>query len=155
MNENKKIIMLKKTDQEKKSDYSNMQEISFINMLYLNQEFLEENNVKKKIRKKLSSYKSQDKKKERYIDKEFITETEVVEKLFLSQLKCYYCSCHVYLFYNNNRQDSQWTLERLDNKILHSNKNTVVSCLKCNLKRRTSNSKKFLFTKKMNLIKKL
>ena len=155
MSENKKIITLKKTEHEKKSDYSNMKEISFINMLYLNQDFLEENNVKKKIRKKLSSYKSQDKKKNRYIDKEFITETEVIEKLFLSQLKCYYCSCHVYLFYNNNREDSQWTLERLDNKLLHSNKNTVVSCLKCNLKRRTSNSKKFLFTKKMNLIKKL
>ena len=155
MSENKKIALTKKLIHEKRSDYTNIQEVSFINMLYLNQSFIEEKELKKNLNKKLSSYKSQDKKKNRYNEDKFITQEELVDKLFYSQLKCYYCSCHVYLFYNNNREDSQWTLERLDNKILHSNKNTVVSCLKCNLKRRTSNSKKFLFTKKMNLIKKL
>ena len=155
MSENKKVVLTKKLQNEKRSDYTNIQEISFINMLYLNQNFIEEKDLKKKLNKKLSSYKSQDKKKYRYVEDKFITETQLIDKLFLSQLKCYYCSCHVYLFYNNSREDEQWTLERLDNKLLHSNENTVISCLKCNLKRRTSNSKKFLFTKKMNLIKKI
>ena len=51
--------------------------------------------------------------------------------------------------------DSSPSLDRIDNKKGHNKFNTVCACLKCNLERRTKNSKKFLFTKKMNLIKKL
>ena len=48
----------------------------------------------------------------------------------------------------------QWTLDRLDNRYQHSDKNCVISCLQCNLQRRCLDDKKFLFTKQMNLIKK-
>ena len=63
MSENKNVVLTKKLVHEKKSDYTNIQEVSFINMLYLNQSFIEEKELKKNLNKKLSSYKSQDKKK--------------------------------------------------------------------------------------------
>ena len=102
MSENKKVVLTKKLVHEKRSDYTNIQEVSFINMLYLNQSFIEEKELKKNLNKKLSSYKNQDKKKNRYNEDKFITQTELIDKLFFSQIKCYYCSCNVYLFYNNN-----------------------------------------------------
>ena len=56
--------------------------------------------------------------------------------------------------YENKREPLQWTLDRIDNDIGHSNDNTVICCLKCNLDRRCINDKKFKFTKQMRLIKK-
>jgi hypothetical protein len=60
----------------------------------------------------------------------------------------------VLLLYENNREEKQWTLDRLDNAIGHTKDNVVISCLKCNLERRCLNDEKFLFTKQMRLIKK-
>ena len=61
---------------------------------------------------------------------------------------------NVLLFYKNVREEKQWTLDRIDNNSGHSNINTVIACLQCNLQRRNTNDKKFLFTKQMRLIKK-
>ena len=47
MSENKKVVLTKKLVYEKRSDYTNIQEVSFINMLYLNQSFIEEKELKK------------------------------------------------------------------------------------------------------------
>jgi len=47
----------------------------------------------------------------------------------------------------------QWTLDRIDNDMGHNNNNTVISCLGCNLQRRTTNQDKFLFTKQLKLKK--
>ena len=58
------------------------------------------------------------------------------------------------LLYENNREQKQWTLDRLDNSCGHTKDNVVISCLKCNLERRCLNDEKFLFTKQMRLIKK-
>ena len=38
------------------------------------------------------------------------------------------------------RDEQQWTLDRIDNDKCHSDENTVISCLKCNLQRRVKNS---------------
>ena len=79
---------------------------------------------------------------------------EKLIELLVSNLKCYYCLCESSLFYTKIRQPDQWTLERIDNNLGHSYDNTVISCLDCNLKRRTKNSKDFQFAKQL-VIKKV
>lgn len=44
---------------------------------------------------------------------------------------------------------SQWSLDRIDNDIGHDFGNLVISCLKCNLKRRRINKNSFMFTRNM------
>ena len=58
------------------------------------------------------------------------------------------------LIYENVREPRQWTLDRIDNSIGHNTENVVISCLSCNLKRRTMDDKKFKFSKQMKIIKK-
>ena len=70
-----------------------------------------------------------------------------------SKMKCFYCTCNMYLIYENVRQMNQWTLDRIDNSIGHNKNNLVISCLECNLKRRNIDKDKFLFTKRLNIKK--
>ena len=75
-------------------------------------------------------------------------------KLHNSKLKCYYCKCDTCLIYKNKNENQQWSLERFDNNIGHYNTNTCISCLKCNLQRRTDNHEYFKMGKELTLIKK-
>lgn len=93
----------------------------------------------KEIKKKHSSYKSQDKQKHKYDESQHITLSQIINKLIECNLKCYYCNKDVLLLYNKKKEQNQWTLERLNNNIGHYNDNTCISCLKCNLGRRTDN----------------
>ena len=127
--------------------------ISIINQLFLEQSFNGDNTTKKELHKKINSYKQQDIKKDKNLDG-LISYEELLEKLVLSKLKCYYCRKDVLLLYENNREQKQWTLDRLDNSLGHTKDNVVVCCLKCNLERRCLNDEKFLFTKQMRIIKK-
>ena len=127
--------------------------ISIVNQLFLGQSFNGDNTTKKELHKKINSYKQQDIKKDKNLDG-LISYEELLEKLVLSKLKCYYCRKDVLLLYENNREQKQWTLDRLDNSLGHTKDNVVVCCLKCNLERRCLNDEKFLFTKQMRLIKK-
>jgi hypothetical protein len=124
---------------------------------YLNKLFLEENYdgiefVKKEVERKLYGYKNQDIKKKK-LDKTLISYSECLEKLVISKLKCYYCKTTCLLVYENVREKTQWTLDRLDNAKGHNKDNVVICCLECNLKRRTTDDKKFKFTKQMRIIK--
>ena len=56
--------------------------------------------------------------------------------------------------YKNKREPLQWTLDRVDNDLGHTNANTIVACLKCNLERRRRSDKKFLMSK-LNYYQKL
>ena len=56
--------------------------------------------------------------------------------------------------YDNVREKKQWTLDRLDNDQGHNRDNIVISCLDCNLKKRTMDDNKFKFSKQMRIIKK-
>jgi hypothetical protein len=112
-----------------------------------------EKKMASEIRKKLGSYKSQDVKKERYDENSFITMDNVYEKLLTSKMGCYYCRDPVCVFYTSARQDNQWTLERIDNAFQHTNENTVIACLDCNLKRSTRNSEYFQFAKQLTIKK--
>ncbi len=143
----------KKTEIDLNDDAHKMlNNISTINKLFLNESFEYNDLIKKNLMTKKSSYRSQDIKKNR-LTEEFITYEELVEKLVISKLQCSYCKDTVLLVYENKRDNKQWTLDRINNDIGHSSKNTVISCLKCNLQKRKRDDEKFRFTKQMNLIK--
>ena len=76
-----------------------------------------------------------------------------MEKLVISKLKCHYCLQNTHILYTRNRDETQWTLDRIDNNLCHSNENTVIACLKCNLQRRCQDAKKFTFTKQLRIAK--
>ena len=107
------------------------------------------------LKKKLASYKQQDIKKNYNDYANFITLENIIEKLVSCSMKCYYCNTNTLILFKNVREESQWTLDRLNNYDEHSNLNTIICCLKCNLQRRRKNSTKFKFSKQMNIIKKI
>jgi len=102
---------------------------------------------------KIQGYKGQDKKKNIHNIDTIINYDNVLEKLVSSTLTCYYCKKHIFVLYKNVREPFQWTLDRIDNSLSHTNDNTCISCLKCNLQRRVMNIDKFTFTKKLKISK--
>jgi hypothetical protein len=139
-----------------------LKQVDMINKMYMNQAIqLEEEEdeyriiLKQELEKKINGYKQQDIKKEMYDTNQLITFAEVVEKLVISKLKCAYCKCEVLLLYKNVREPLQWTLDRKYNDDCHSNENTLISCLKCNLERRVKNIDKFTFTKQLRIKKEM
>ena len=111
------------------------------------------NFIKQQIQQKLSSYRSQDLKKNKYDIEKIINNQEVLQLMLDSENLCFYCKEKIYVLYENVREPKQWTLERIDNDFGHNKDNVVVSCLSCNLKRRTMYYERFLFTKQMNIVK--
>lgn len=107
----------------------------------------------KEIKKKHSSYKSQDKQKNKYDKLQHITLSQLIHKLIECKLKCYYCNKDLVILYNKKKEQQQWTLERLNNNIGHYNDNTCIACLKCNLGRRTDNHEYYKKGKTMILEK--
>jgi hypothetical protein len=156
----KQIIIGKKYDKKKniasmpKDIFDFNKQISMINRLFLNELFDGSQQISKSLKCKINSYKTQDQKKNRYDKSTFISYNELIEKLVISKLKCYYCKISTLLMYENKRDPKQWTLDRIDNFVQHTNENTKICCLKCNLERRRQNDDKFKFTKQMRLIKK-
>ena len=108
------------------------------------------------LSKKISSYKMQDKLKKRLTSEnqtEIIDMGQLVEKLNNSKLQCHYCQENVFLIYKMSRELSQWTLDRLDNDLCHTNTNVVISCLDCNLNKKRRDEQAFKFTKQLNIVK--
>ena len=101
------------------------------------------------LKNKLDSYKQQDKKKTYDAYNNFITLENIIEKLVACNMRCYYCNSKTLILFKNVRTNYQWTLDRLNNYDEHSNANTIICCLKCNLQRRRKNSEKFKFTKQL------
>ena len=157
----KKIIINKKQIKyNKKSERWSNEEvenknrhINLVNMLYLNESFEERKNLEVELNKKLSNYKQQDKKKNRYNETNFIKLEELLEKLIISKLKCHYCRHQCLIFYKNLREKKMWTLDRIDNNIGHNNNNIVISCLDCNLQKRRRGEEAFKFMKQMAIKK--
>jgi glutaredoxin-related protein len=119
-------------------------------------EILNDDTIKllsRELEKKISSYKQQDLIKKLYCDEKFITLYDVISKLLECNMKCYYCSCEMYILYKIVRETKQWTVDRINNDIGHNIDNYVVACLECNLKRRRKNCESFLFTKQLNINK--
>jgi len=132
-------------------------QIQMINKLYLeSNEKIEDFEYRKEclreIDKKIASYKTQDINKNKYADNN-IRLCEVIEKIVASKLRCYYCKCTMQIFYQKVRDMDQWTLDRIDNDLPHTNDNVIIACLKCNLSRRRQNKDKFLFSKQLKIVK--
>ena len=137
--------------------FENRYQVQIINKLYLNletniQDFEYKKELIREIDKKIASYKTQDINKNKY-ENDNIKQEQVVEKLVASKLKCYYCKCNMKLFYKKVRDMEQWTLDRINNDLSHTDDNVIVACLKCNLQRRRQNKEKFLFTKQLKIVK--
>ena len=137
-----------------KKELLNEDQHKLVKKLCANEDFSGNVFVKKELERKIKSYKMQDIKKDKLNDEKLIKMDECIDKLVLSKMKCYYCREDMLLVYENVREPKQWTLDRIDNSIGHHTDNVVISCLDCNLKRRTMNDKKFKFSKQMKIIKK-
>ena len=134
--------------------YNTNNHLQYIYNLINNIDFSYNNIILKELKKKYSSYKSQDKLKKKYDEKQNITFQELLFKLLKSNLKCYYCRETLKLIYQNKNETTQWSLERFDNNIGHYNSNTCISCLKCNIQRRTDNHEYFKMGKQLTIVKK-
>ena len=154
----KKIIFTatneEKTNIRKEMDLSFNAQQQMINMLYMNDEFEYKKELLTELNKKRNGYKQQDRKKEIFSEYYFITHEQIVEKLVQSKLSCHYCKTNVLLFFKNKREPTQWTLDRINNDLAHTDSNTIVSCLKCNLDRRVKNIDIFTFSKQLKITKK-
>lgn len=106
-------------------------------------------NVSEEIKQKLSSYKQQDKNKNRYDVNMFISYDDVIELLQSTSCKCYYCNNIMCILYEYKNEKKQWTLDRINNDLGHNTNNVVCSCLGCNIQKRKRDHDKFLFTKKL------
>jgi hypothetical protein len=140
-----------------KENISHRDQQILINKLYLENDEKDDKikPVVQLLKNKHNSYKAQDKKNKIYGKDFFITFDELILKLVESKLICFYCKEQCYICYNYAYEDSQWTLERNDNNLGHTNNNTIISCLKCNLERKNLCREKFIETKKIKCIRKL
>jgi hypothetical protein len=107
--------------------------------------------MKKEIAKKLNGYKHQDDMKKRTLTDPYST-SEIMNVL-QKEMGCYYCKEKMLVLYENKREKTQWTLDRIDNDLGHNKTNVVVSCLQCNMEKRRRDNDKFLYSKNIKLIK--
>ena len=132
-------------------NYDLSYQIVYIDNLFNDISFQHDNYIHHELKQKYNSYKQQDKLKRKYNPDLHITYTEMIDKLYESRLKCYYCNCSVCIIYNKKKTTNQWSLERFDNNIGHYKDNTCISCLRCNLQRRTNNHEYFKFSKQIKI----
>jgi hypothetical protein len=111
--------------------------------------------VLQQIGTKLAGYRAQDQEKGILDLTKLITMEQILELLRASELHCYYCKEGVLVLYEFARDPKQWTLERIDNLIGHNDGNVVISCLTCNLRRRTMRPERYLLTKQIACIRKI
>lgn len=129
-------------------------QLILIQKLYKGVAFYEQKYFSQALKNKLDCYKQQDIKKKYDDYNNFITLENIIEKLVTSEMLCFYCNVKTLILFKNSRESCQWTLDRINNYDEHSNSNTIICCLKCNLQRRRKNSAKFKFSKQLehNLI---
>ena len=111
--------------------------------------------VKSSLESKLRGYKSQDIEKKLFDETLFVTYDYVIDLLKTSNMQCFYCKGLVMILYETVREPKQWTLERIDNKLGHNVNNVQISCLTCNLRRRTIFQERYILTKKLTNIQKV
>ena len=109
--------------------------------------------LQQEIERKIASYKQQDLLKNKYNEPLFIDIECILKKLIDTQMQCFYCKCPILVLYEIVRELTQWSVDRINNNEGHNKDNFVIACLNCNIRRRTTNSNKFLFTKQLNLVK--
>ena len=108
--------------------------------------------TKSSIIRKIAGYRQQDTIRHRGTG-DNVTFQDVISKLVSAQGCCAYCDVHLVLSGGEKRNGLQWSLDRINNKLGHSDTNTVVSCLACNLRRRSRPHANFLAGAKMKFVK--
>ena len=111
--------------------------------------------ILQQLKYKIGGYMNQDKEKKLLCLEKFVTLQDVIQLLKSSERNCYYCKEETQLLYEHVREPKQWTLERLNNDFGHNSDNVVISCLSCNLRRRTMASERYIQTKAMAKIVKI
>jgi len=158
--ENKKVINKRKVVNSKfwENNITNMSDNEEFELIEkLKSEQTGTNNMQKFVQKniitKIQGYKNQDKKKKLFNEELIVDIDYVIDLLYETKLLCKYCRNQTSLLYENVKEPKQWTLDRLDNNRGHNKGNVVISCLSCNLKRKTMHFKRFEFTKQLQIIK--
>jgi len=112
-----------------------------------------EHSIRQEIKGKLSSHKSYD--QSRGMDEPLATDTEILYKMLLQKERCFYCHCLFHVLYQDRFDPFQWSIDRIDNSKGHTSTNTVITCLRCNLRRRTREAGEFYRDRNLNVIKSL
>jgi hypothetical protein len=107
----------------------------------------------KEIERKISNYRQQDLLKSILNPEKIITISFILDRIVECNLECYYCNSKMLILYKNVREPKQWTVDRINNYNGHNVDNIVLSCLECNLKRRSKNKDSFLFTKQLKIVR--
>ena len=107
------------------------------------------------IRSKISAHRRYDKDKLLIGEghDELINENDVVEKILTQKMRCIYCHKCLHVLYTNKYDPFQWSVDRIDNSLGHTKKNTVISCYQCNIRRRTRDMKEFYRDKNLSIEK--
>jgi len=109
--------------------------------------------ILQQINQKIYGYGSQDLKKKKMNTEQFIQTDDVIKLMIECKNMCFYCKEPVQVLYENVREPKQWSLDRLDNNFGHNKNNVVISCLICNLRRKTMYHERYAFTKQLNIVK--
>ena len=87
----KKIIIIGGGKEAVYNKERHIKEITDLNKLFLEEKTENGEKIKRNLSLKLNGYKNQDLKKDRYSANEFILYEQLLEKLIISKLRCYYC----------------------------------------------------------------
>ena len=109
--------------------------------------------ILKHITQKINGYKAQDIKKALYEQDKLVDIHYVLNTLEKAANICYYCKNPVKVLYKTVREQTQWSLDRIDNNIGHNKENVVIACLQCNVGRKTMHQGRYVFTKQLVIIK--
>lgn len=158
---NKKPIRLEinKYKYNKKYIHKIKQQIGLLNDTWINTNnnnsvnYEEKKELEKILEKKRKGYYYQDIDKKIYQEDKFISLEVMMEKMIVSKLKCEYCSKQCLLLYEEVMCKDQWTLDRINNDYGHNENNVVISCLRCNIQRKTMDKNRFEFGKKLKIKK--
>ena len=107
----------------------------------------------KEIKAKLDGYARQDIQNGIHDLSAFISLNGTIELLLVGKLRCAYCRQCCELIYKDVMAQRQWTLDRVDNDLGHNAGNVIISCLACNLQRRTMDAERFKFGKQLRIVK--
>ena len=108
--------------------------------------------IKNEINTKLRTYKTSD--ISRSLPGTSIDDYNVIADMMIRQKsKCYYCHKEFLMLYKNTRDPLQWSVDRIDNDKAHSENNIVISCLRCNLQRRTRDCNEFYISRNLQITK--
>jgi hypothetical protein len=109
--------------------------------------------ILREIDGKRKAYIYQDKQHSIYDPRYTISTNRIVELLVESEFVCHYCREICQVMYKEAMCRRQWTLDRIDNNYGHNDKNVVIACLDCNLKRGTMDSERFRMGKQFTFRK--